>query len=106
MKYVGMQTQISRNNTLTVMLLILFPAIILGMVWVFLAIINYVGNGYYNEYGELIHQLDSDTVLFIRRFEYSRRFTIMKKRDTAINIISGFEYPRKGNITFFKPSLG
>ena len=62
MKYVGMQTQISRNNTLTVMLLILFPAIILGMVWVFLAIINYVGNGYYNEYGELIHQLDSDTV--------------------------------------------
>ena len=45
-----------------------------------------------------------DNILFIRRFEYSRRFTIMKKRDTAINIISGFEYPRKGNIAFFKPS--
>lgn len=40
MKYVGMQTQISRNNALSVLLLVAFPAIILGMVWVFLAIVN------------------------------------------------------------------
>ncbi|MGN1375147.1 MAG: M48 family metallopeptidase [Prevotella sp.] len=62
MKYVGMQTQISRNNTLTVILLFIFPTIILGMVWVFLALLNYFGNGYYNEYGEVIYNLDSDTV--------------------------------------------
>lgn len=32
MRYVGMHTQIMRNNRLTIMLLILFPVIILGMV--------------------------------------------------------------------------
>ena len=57
-----MHTQIRRNNTLSVVLLLLFPAIILGMVWVFLALLNYFGNGYYNRYGELVHQLDAATV--------------------------------------------
>ena len=40
MKYVGMQTQISRNNMLSVLLLLAFPCIILAMVWVFLAILE------------------------------------------------------------------
>ena len=40
MRYVGMHTQIRRNNMLTTMLLLLFPVIILGMVWVFLALVN------------------------------------------------------------------
>ncbi len=62
MKYVGMQTQIRRNNRLSVLLLLFFPVIILGMVWVFLALLNYFGNGYYNQYGELVHSLDIETV--------------------------------------------
>ena len=51
-----------RNNRLSILLLLMFPAIILGMVWVFLALVNYFGNGYYNEYGELVNQLDTETV--------------------------------------------
>lgn len=62
MRYVGMQTQIRRNNTLSVLLLLMFPTIILGMVWVFLAALNYFGNGYPNEYGEMVYQLDISTV--------------------------------------------
>ena len=62
MRYVGMHTQIMRNNRLTIMLLILFPVIILGMVWVFLALVNYFGNGYYDQYGNIVHQLDATTV--------------------------------------------
>ena len=62
MKYVGLQTQINRNNRKSVLLLLAFPAIILGMVWVFLAILNWLGGGYYNEYGEVVHQLDVNAV--------------------------------------------
>jgi len=62
MKYVGMVTQIRRNNMRTVLLLLMFPAIILGMVWVFLALLNYFGNGYYDQYGNVVHQLDAQTV--------------------------------------------
>lgn len=62
MRYVGMHTQIRRNNTMSVVLLLMFPAIILGMIWVFLALVNYLGNGYYNQYGELVHVLDTETV--------------------------------------------
>ncbi len=62
MKYVGMQTQISRNNMMSIILLLLFPAILLGIVWLFLALLNYFGNGYYDQYGNVVHQLDSVTV--------------------------------------------
>ena len=62
MRYVGMHTQIRRNNMLTTMLLLLFPVIILGMVWVFLALVNYLGNGYYDQYGNIVRHLDSATV--------------------------------------------
>ena len=62
MKYVGIQTQIQRNNMMSILLLLMFPIIILGMIWVFLALINYFGNGYYNNYGELVHQLSIDEV--------------------------------------------
>ncbi len=57
-----MQTQISRNNRMTVLLLLMFPVIILGVVWAFLALVNYFGNGYYNQYGEIVHQMDAETV--------------------------------------------
>ena len=62
MKYVGIQTQIQRNNMMSILLLLMFPIIILGMIWVFLALINYFGNGYYNDYGELVHQFSIDEV--------------------------------------------
>ncbi len=57
-----MHTQIRRNNMLTTMLLLLFPVIILGMVWVFLALVNYFGNGYYDRYGNIVRHLDAATV--------------------------------------------
>lgn len=60
--YVGIQTQIDRNNRLTVLLLLGFPCIMLGMVWVFLAAVNYLGNGYYDEYGNFINEVTWDVV--------------------------------------------
>lgn len=62
MKYVGMQTQISRNNRMTFLLLLMFPLIILGVVWAFIALVNYFGNGYYDQYGNLVHEMDAATV--------------------------------------------
>ena len=62
MRYVGMQTQISRNNTMSVILLIAFPMILLAMVWAFIAALNYFGNTDYNAYGEPVHWMDKDAV--------------------------------------------
>ena len=62
MQYVGMMTQIRRNNMRSVLLLLAFPLIILATVWVFLALVNYLGNGYYDAYGNVVHQLDEATV--------------------------------------------
>ena len=62
MKYVGMQNQISRNNRMTFLLLLMFPLIILGVVWAFIALVNYFGNGYYDQYGNLVHEMDAATV--------------------------------------------
>lgn len=47
---------------MSIILLIMFPVIILVTVWVFLALLNYFGNGYYNQYGEMVYQLDAATV--------------------------------------------
>ncbi|HEY9542525.1 M48 family metallopeptidase [Prevotella sp.] len=62
MKYVGMYTQMRNNNIKSMLLLLLFPVIILGMVWVFLALLNFFGGGYYDESGNVVHQLDVETV--------------------------------------------
>lgn len=43
MKYVGIYTQQSSNNMKSILLLILFPMILLGMVYAFIAILFYVG---------------------------------------------------------------
>ena len=40
MRYVGLHTQQVRNNTKSLLLLVLFPCIILGIVYAFLAIVN------------------------------------------------------------------
>ena len=57
-----MQTQISHNNRMSMLLLLAFPAIMLGMVWVFLALVNYFGTYTYDEYGNMVNVLDADTV--------------------------------------------
>ncbi len=44
------------------LLLIAFPLILLGMMWVFLAIINYFSTGYYDQAGYFVNQLDADSV--------------------------------------------
>lgn len=62
MRYVGMHTQIRRNNMLTTILLLMFPVIILGMVWVFLALVNYFGSGVYDQYGNIVRHLDAAVV--------------------------------------------
>ncbi len=61
MKYVGMHTQIERNNILSVLLLLAFPTIILATVWGFLAIINYHGNGYIDYYNRYTAGIDLKT---------------------------------------------
>lgn len=43
MKYVGMHTQQMNNNIKSILLLILFPCILLGVIYAFLAILNYLG---------------------------------------------------------------
>lgn len=62
MNYVGMRTQIRRNNRYSILLLLAFPCIILGMVWVFLALLNFFGGGYYDQYGNLVHSLNINNV--------------------------------------------
>lgn len=57
-----MQTQIRRNNRLSVLLLLSFPAILLGTVWVFLALVNYFGTYYYDEYGQMVNVFEADVV--------------------------------------------
>ncbi len=47
---------------MSIALLIMFPVIILGMIWVFLALLNYFGGGYYDENGNVVHTLNVDTV--------------------------------------------
>lgn len=43
MKYVGMYTQVSRNNRLTFFLLLMFPILLLSMVWLYLVLLSYCG---------------------------------------------------------------
>ena len=42
MKYVGIHTQQASNNLKSMLLLLLFPCIMLGMVYLFLVILNYM----------------------------------------------------------------
>ena len=62
MRYVGIQSQIKSNNMKSMLLLLAFPVILLGMIWIFLAIINYFSTGYYDQAGYFVNQLDSDSV--------------------------------------------
>lgn len=62
MKYVGLQTQIRRNSMYSILLLLAFPGIILAMIWIFFALLNYLGSGYYDQYGNFVHVLDITSV--------------------------------------------
>ena len=62
MKYVGIQSQIKSNNLKSTLLLISFPIILLVMVWIFIALINYFSNGYYDQAGYFVNQMDADSV--------------------------------------------
>ena len=112
MRYVGMQTQIRRNNTLSIVLLLMFPVIILVMYWVFLATLIYFGSGSYNEYDELVYRLDVNTVnqIFITTVPWiivgvSVWFTVayfsnvsMIQQATGARPVSRKENPRLYNI--------
>lgn len=62
MQYVGMMTQIRRNNLRSVLLLLSFPLIILATVWVFLAIIQSMGAPPADAYGNVAAEVDYDAV--------------------------------------------
>lgn len=47
---------------MSILLLLAFPCIILGMVWVFLTILEYLGGGYYDQYGNVVHEVNWDNV--------------------------------------------
>jgi heat shock protein HtpX len=46
MKYVGLQSQIWRNNSNSIILLILFPLVLFGMVWLFIYIVGLQNKGF------------------------------------------------------------
>ena len=60
MQYVGIQTQIARNNWNSMVLLLMFPCIILGMLWVFCCIFGIRDT--YDYYGNSQFALDYDTI--------------------------------------------
>lgn len=60
MRYVGMQTQQDRNNRLSLFLLLAFPCIVLGMVWVFIAVIGYFCAGYETPQGDFVSTFTID----------------------------------------------
>ena len=47
---------------MSVLLLLAFPVIILVMIWIFLALLNYLGGGYYDVNGEMVHTLNVEEV--------------------------------------------
>lgn len=57
-----MYTQIRRNNMMSIVLLLLFPLIILGTIWVFLALVNYFGTYYYDAQGNMVNVFNADIV--------------------------------------------
>ena len=62
MRYVGIQTQIWRNNRMSILLLFCFPAILLGMVWVFFAVLTLLNGNYNEEYGRATSSFDIEAV--------------------------------------------
>lgn len=57
-----MHTQVRRNNMLSIILLLMFPLILLGTIWVFLALVNYFGTYYYDAQGNMVNVFNADIV--------------------------------------------
>lgn len=57
-----MSTQVRRNNMKCIALLFMFPLIILGTIWVFLALVNYFGTYYYDAYGNMVNVFNAEIV--------------------------------------------
>ena len=47
---------------MSIVLLLLFPLIILGTIWVFLALVNYFGTYYYDAHGNMVNVFNADIV--------------------------------------------
>lgn len=47
---------------MSIVLLLLFPVIILGTIWVFLALVNYFGTYYYDAHGNMVNVFNADIV--------------------------------------------
>ncbi|MBO5585262.1 MAG: M48 family metallopeptidase [Bacteroidaceae bacterium] len=60
MQYVGIHTQMARNNWNSMMLLLMFPCIILGMLWVFCCVFGFQST--YDQYYQEQHYLNTDIV--------------------------------------------
>ena len=71
MKYVGIQTQIDENNRKSILLLLAFPCIMLGMLWVFFALITgFSGSSYYDEYGQAAFDATEANALWLHYMPY------------------------------------
>lgn len=57
-----MYTQVRRNNMMSAVLLLMFPLIILGTIWVFLALVNYFGTYYYDAHGNMVNVFNAEVV--------------------------------------------
>ncbi len=110
MKYVGMQTQIMRNNMRSILLLLMFPLIILFVVWLFFAIIAFIQTKSNSQYVETPMQWDFVWEQFIATIPWvivgvSVWFVIayffnasMIKRATGARPLTRMENPRVYNI--------
>lgn len=65
MEYVGMLTQIRRNNILSFLLLLMFPTIILGLLWVGITLYTSYLVSYYDESGRLVFVYDTSFINYL-----------------------------------------
>jgi len=71
MKYVGIQSQIDTNNRNSILLLLSFPCILLGMLWVFFALITgFSGSSGYDEYGQATFDTTLANELWLQYMPY------------------------------------
>lgn len=110
MRYVGIYTQQVRNNTRSLLLLALFPCILIGMVWAFLAVISYLSSGqdydgnpigvdWYSVNGQLVTVLPWILGIVAVWFLISYAFnTTMVRQATGARPLKRTENPRVYNI--------
>ena len=67
MQYVGIQTQQSRNNARSMLLLLLFPVLAVGLTFLFCYILAWFGGSSYDEYGNAIQNdvMGASTEIFV-----------------------------------------